>query len=501
MGAQQIPALTLQPPDSPQGPITLHHVVATGQSLGAGYPQQPVTLKQPFSNLMLVDSSNTYPTAGPFLSTLSLQPLVSPQRANVGGPYPQNINGETPDIAFINQLTALSGGALRIVGTNVARDAADITVINRRDGGGNSYPASLYEAREIQHVAGAAGLGSLCVHMVHGESDADAFNANYLAQLVEMRLDYELDLFAILGARALSVLPMVLNQQSQQPSSLFGPNMTGIAQWQAAVQNPGKFILAGPRYQWPYFDGEHMLDYRPLGELSAKAFWQEYQFRTLGIGSAWAPLWPTAFSRASNVVTITFNVPVAPLVWDSSNTAPHLTGFLSNWSGGRGFEAWDAPQAITACTGNGVSPIVLTVADASGYTNGQTALVTGCLGNTAANGTHTITVSGNNITLTGTTGNGTFSAGAGGAQVANMITISATPVISGNQVQVTLGRAPTTGLVIGYGRFPDTGYGGAGGGFNFHGRCGLLRDSDTFVGLSSGIALPNWCITFEQAVA
>jgi hypothetical protein len=74
---------------------------------------------------------------------------------------------------------------------------------------------------------------------------------------------------------------------------------------------------------------------------------------------------------------------------------------------------WNGGTQITSMTGNGVSPIVLTVASTTGLNVGQTVYVQQCSGNTAANGWHRIQAlggGGTTITLESTTGNGSYSA-------------------------------------------------------------------------------------------
>ncbi len=76
-------------------------------------------------------------------------------------------------------------------------------------------------------------------------------------------------------------------------------------------------------------------------------------------------------------------------------------------------------KTITAMTGNGV-PIVCTIVN-HGFGQGDVAQITGCLGNTAANGTwYGITIiDANTFSLPASTGNGTYTASSGTAQDIN----------------------------------------------------------------------------------
>lgn len=490
-----------------KAPFALGHIVATGQSLGAGFRSTPTSTTQPFNNRMLFDPTNTYPGSGAFLPGLQLVPLVSPQRAIVGGPYPTNIHGETPDIAFANQLTALARAArfvdFPLSTTCVSRDAAAMNAINKEGGFGNEYADSVYETSEILHVFNASGMRAICSLLTHGETDSDSFTSNYGALVAQMQSDYQTDLSAVTGQS--TPVPLVFSQQNQEPTSLFGPNFSAAQTLATAQANPLSIVMAGPKYQFPFADGLHMGDYRGLGELCAWAFWQHWLYLTYGWGAPWAPLWPTGITRNGTTVTITFNVPVAPLVWESSRAGPHILSLgsgLSLWAPGQGFETWDATQTVSAASG---TPIVLAVPSTGNFQNGDTVLVEGILGNTNANGAKAnVTIGGGAITLPGTTSNGAFSAGGGGATVKRLIGINSATIV-GRTVQVVLARTPTVGGKIGYAETPDTAYAGAGGGYNFNGRCGLLRDSSRFLG-RSGIATAsngsnaNYCVEFTLAI-
>jgi hypothetical protein len=68
--------------------------------------------------------------------------------------------------------------------------------------------------------------------------------------------------------------------------------------------------------------------------------------------------------------------------------------------------------AIAGISGSGTSPIVITTAAASGLLNGTQVVISGAGGNTAANGTFTISItSPTTFTLNGTTGNGNWTSG------------------------------------------------------------------------------------------
>lgn len=67
--------------------------------------------------------------------------------------------------------------------------------------------------------------------------------------------------------------------------------------------------------------------------------------------------------------------------------------------------------AVSTTTGNGVTPIQITTSTANTLVNGQTVAINGVGGNTAANGTFTVTVINNTNFTINATGNGTFTSG------------------------------------------------------------------------------------------
>lgn len=480
----------------------VHHV-STGQSLSVGYPQIPVSLTQPFSNVKLFDSIGVYDVTNPNAATLSFVPLVTPQRPNpitANNPYPANIPGpssiageslETPMANQITRLALAAGLAGYVIHAScVGEGGQPLSVIQA---GTQSFNAALYEARVRVKDAKAHGYVAGCagVTLTHGETDADNLNAGYLAGLVALWQAFDVALRGIYGQTR--TVPMVQSQMNSNPPAGGGENIVAMQQVLSAQQNRGKIVLAGPKYQYPYADGQHLVSYTALAEKYAQVW------SILDGDQIWEPLWPIAAVRSGTSLVLTFHVPVAPLVFDGVASPPHQSGGLTDWANGKGFEFKDNAQAITGATN--ASPIVLTIpGGTANYINGQKIFVDGVHGNTNANGPQTITVvDATHISLNGTTGNGVWTVG-GTAKTIIGVTAA---TISGNTVTLTLARAPVVGTgLVAYAHTSDLAYGGGvnyTGGFP-SGRCGLLRDSDPYTG-PSGFANRNWCVEFEMAVA
>lgn len=494
-----------------------YHAIFGGQSNGVGFGQAPsVSTAQPYNNVMNHDSTATYDVTNPNAGTLSLVSLVSPPRAGVNaGIYPTNINNsENPDVAFSNQLTALyraMGYAdLVVASTNHAQGGAPLSAIAR---GTQSYNAAPYEGKVVKRLRPKSAPRAM--GMLHAEADATAFNVNYGTALETYRQNIMADWAQTIWG--VTQVPLILAQQHSSPVNLTGPNLSSAAILQLAQANPGTYLLPGTAgYIYPTpGDALHYMEVRALAEKMAQALfvWEVFQ-KTIAV-------WPVgAASRTGNVVTLTFQCPYPPFVFDTTIAEPHgVSTRWSMWAGAHGFEAWDNPLTISSVSGNGVSPIAVSTTTPHNYGSNGTQLVIAqqtVLGNTAANGVFTATVTGpSSYTLNGTTGNGAFTGlSYSGPTVFTPIGITGVSIVNPMsltpQVQITLARPPTTGGSIAYAEQSDCVYGqntlGVG-----QGRWGTLRDSDPFwliarSGPKSVVGLPanyyyNRCVEFTKAVA
>jgi hypothetical protein len=163
---------------------------------------------------------------------------------------------------------------------------------------------------------------------IHGETDA--FNgrsrANYLADLQDWVGNYNAQ--SRDNTAWSSPRPMFVSQ--------FGTNL----RWNGSTEEQGIAIalaqmdahqlganiyLVGPRYMIPVADGTHATSagYRWLGEYMGKV-----ARKVVKESVAWKPLYPASWIRAGANLDVTFNVPVSPLVLDSSVVSdPGNSGF------------------------------------------------------------------------------------------------------------------------------------------------------------------------------
>jgi hypothetical protein len=333
-------------------------IVGTGQSLSVG--TTPVLSTSPsYGNLKLSlgrAGNGAVPPYNPDLSDLSMVPLAEPIRPMTRGyprPYPENIYGETPHSAMANQITALvrrasADGDYVTVHTVVGESGQGIVALVRQLGSttgitGRAYAATLFEAQAIRRLARAAGktYGVAAIVMTHGETDSS--NPEYESALVRFLEDQNTDLCAITGQSRR--IPMYLSQQHAFPSGPASVGQRPIATqvpWHLGETRPRDFVCVGPKYQYPCHpdgDGVHLsaTAYRLLGE-KVGAIYYEREI----VGADWQPLKPLSVHRSGRVVSVRFQVPVAPLEWDTTLDPPAI----AEWARGRGFELWTRSERI-----------------------------------------------------------------------------------------------------------------------------------------------------------
>lgn len=324
-------------------------IIGTGQSLSVG--ATPVlSTTQPYHNLRLSLGTLTVPPYNPNSSALSMAPLT--ERNNATGypaPYPSNLYGETPHTAMASQITSMvqanSGADYITVHSIVGESGQGMNVICKgaTDTGstGRAYAASLFEVSAIKRLAAAAnktyGVGAIV--LTHGETDAG--NASYESQMYQLCSDYNQDIKALTGQS--QPIQLFVSQQHSYPNGS-GTSASTLAQWKAGVDYPGVIICTGPKYQYTYnTDGVHLYNtgYQQLGEKYGEIYYER-----IVRGNDWQPLQPLSAVQSGRVITITFHVPVAPLVWDSTLGSPNQSA-LTEWRNGKGFEVSASGARIT----------------------------------------------------------------------------------------------------------------------------------------------------------
>ena len=339
--------------------IQINELISTGQSLSIGTPPT-LSTTEIYGNLALHDSSGVYDITNPGASTLSIGSSAGPIRPDgVNQQYPTNIYGEPPDYRLIDEISifaAATGKYSHMLDTIVGASGVGMTGI-QKGGFAVSYAAAIYEVTAVHRLALALGRTHSVgvVTLTHGEADANdqVPTATYASEVVALQANYETDTKALTGQS--THVPMIASQQSSNPPiGVSGINTTALALLVAEANAPGLVFVSGPKYQYTYnADNEHLpnVQYQLLGEKYAEVYW------AIANGYGWKPLQPTGFAVAgtgsSTIITITFAVPVGPIVFDSTAPHPHASGAYAAWANGRGFEvstSGGTPLTITSAT-------------------------------------------------------------------------------------------------------------------------------------------------------
>lgn len=209
------------------------------------------------------------------------------------------------------------------------------------------YNNALATVRRVNAILGSMGFRDVvrAITVTHGESDSimRVSGAAYEADLVQWRNDYDTDLRAITGQRE----PVMLftDQMNSYTSKILKAaaattSPIPLAQLQAALDRPDTIVMVCPKYwlETNPKDGAHLTarSEELLGEKYGEAI-----KRTFVDGSTWRPLYITGATLAANVITLSYNIPVAPLALDTT---------LVSDPGNRGFVYSDdspSPPSIT----------------------------------------------------------------------------------------------------------------------------------------------------------
>ncbi len=299
----------------------INHVLGTGQSLSVGALGTPVlSTMQAYDNTMFV--------TGVISGGTGLTSFVPLLESGV----------ETMSSAFANHVTKLAREVV-LVGQPVGKTSHDLLVSGHGIGGQpyaalkkggtlTAYANGMAQLKAAHDLAMAANKSYVvrAVTNVHGESDSQDGNANYLANLLQWQADYEADVKAVTGQA--EPVPMLHTQFSSWTRLAGFPTTSIIPPQQLAshVNAPGKLVLVGAKYHLPYVaDGVHLTNegYRHMGEDYAKVY-----RRVVLEGKPWEPVRPSSVTRAGAVVTVKMHVPAPPLVMDTTLvTDPGKNGF------------------------------------------------------------------------------------------------------------------------------------------------------------------------------
>nr|WP_314877334.1 hypothetical protein [uncultured Pseudomonas sp.] len=166
--------------------------------------------------------------------------------------------------------------------------------------GTSVYNNALAHVTAAKNIAAAKGwdyqVQSLSI--VHGESQTNTTQAEYVAILAEWVSDYRTDIVGITG-QAIAPLAYISQMLTGETGTI--PAIP-LAQLQSHNENPN-VVMVGPKYAYPYFDTYHMQaeGYIKTGELEARAE------RLTQVSSKWQPLKVLSATLSGSVITLRLN--------------------------------------------------------------------------------------------------------------------------------------------------------------------------------------------------
>ncbi|MFG1246808.1 hypothetical protein [Xanthobacter flavus] len=293
-------------------------LVSYGQSLSNGHNSVPsISTAQPHNALMLSGGVRTvlsYPYASQTLVPL-VEADVAPDETGSGS------GGETP-----------VSNAARTVATLVESengltpDASGLQIVGMASGRGSYGMASLKKSTTIYNylLAAVTRVRDLCIadhlpvalaaiDMIHGETDQANGTTTYLADLKQLRLDLQADIQSILGTN--DVLHLICSQVASHGIFGGGAPAIALAQVQAAVDD-ANIHVACPLYPMDYVsDGAHLT---ATSSAWLGAYLGLVRKRVLIDRAPWRPLRPLSKIVQGDTCVVQFDVPVRPLVLDTS---------------------------------------------------------------------------------------------------------------------------------------------------------------------------------------
>ncbi|WP_145256899.1 hypothetical protein [Pseudomonas sp. DE0157] len=286
----------------------LLHKLATGQSLTLGsrglvldangeytIDGKKGNLFSPFTPKGYTDNLFTLP-GGPRPTSWVGATTLEPVREYVSG-----VAGETPAtsymLAFRRWHERTSSISPRLLYSISALGGTAYAGLKK---GTTIYNNALAHVTAAKNIAAANGwdyqVQSLSI--VHGESQVNTTQAEYVAIMAEWISDYRADILAITG-QAIAPLAYITQMLTGETGTI--PAIP-LAQLQSHNENPN-VVMVGPKYAYPYFDTYHMQaeGYIKTGELEARAE------RLTQVSGKWQPLKVLSATLAGAVITLRLN--------------------------------------------------------------------------------------------------------------------------------------------------------------------------------------------------
>lgn len=329
--------------------VATNFIIAYGQSLSTGVRAQSVlSLTQPYSNITF--SNGVRGNGGVFTA---VKPLVEDDAK----PTP---DGESDAAETVCSGTA-NYASLAMYREN-GISPSDHVIFCSTAGHGAYTIAQLakgsawYNSQFLNHLNGAKNLkNDIALHAIawlQGETDSNNTSytkAAHLAALLKLQSDITVDAQAITGQDS----PVMF--LTYQHSSRVKTNDAVPLAILEACETSDYFYFVAPTYAFPHYtDGLHLLaeGYKWIGAYYGRAYKQ-----AVIDGIKPLAIMPKGATWHGNKITVRFDVPVPPLVLDTTNLAPTITqGFAVSVGG--------IAQAITLVEVLNGDSVVITLSSA-----------------------------------------------------------------------------------------------------------------------------------------
>lgn len=285
---------------------TLLHVVSSGQSLSMGATAAATSLQPPAANRLLTLQDGVRLTNQGDTLTAA---MVAPFKPLV------TKNQEVPAVQMSAQLNRIRG---------IPSNAGLLTSCHGHGGypiaslskGTLPYANLITAVTNAKAEADRLGLSYRVpfVDWIQGEHDSNRAAGIYLAALLQLQTDYDVDIRGISGQPQL--VPLLLDQISNWTMYSTATSFVPLEQLQAALTYPTRFYCAGPKYWLPTnSDGVHLTaeSSMRLGAMHARAA------QAIIAGGSWKPTHAVSATRSGAVVTLRFHTPSGPLSIDTVN--------------------------------------------------------------------------------------------------------------------------------------------------------------------------------------
>jgi len=304
----------------------LNHIIGYGQSLSLGAVDTCVITKtQKYNSLMFSKELRTLDYTVADFSSVTFVPMIEQlwvKRIN----YAESPYSGMSEMLIETIIKENGSFDKQFFFHAPGKGGTSITGLNKGTSTTNTYDYLIHGVQRAKSLATAAGKAYKvsCFTWIHGEQDLKTYMLpeTYKTLFTNLQQDIQSDVKAISGQT--EAIPCVFSQTtsfnkywiSRTGTSLDSmPNSKiSVAQYQMALEQPSKFILATTMY--PFIYGLDNVHFRAESSKLVGAYFGYAIKKAVIDGQSMLPIHPTQYSSNGNELTVKFYVPVKPLVLD-----------------------------------------------------------------------------------------------------------------------------------------------------------------------------------------